>query len=218
MVAVFTHQDIDASGVGGVPCGWLITDRHGQPMKEPQHPILAAGKVRHVGDPIVAVIAETPEQAKDAAELVKLDLQELPAVVDMPRALQGGGRRCTTKRRTISATTGSSATRPRPMPRSRRAAHVTKLDLINNRLMPNAMEPRAAIGEYDLATGDYTLYTTSQNPHVIRLLMGAFVLQHSGAQAAGRCAGRRRRLRLEDLPLCRGSVRHLGHAPALGGR
>ena len=61
------------------------------------------------------------------------------------------------------------------------------------------MEPRAAIGEYDLATGDYTLYTTSQNPHVIRLLMGAFVLQHSGEQAARRGARRRRRLRLEDL-------------------
>ncbi len=68
VVAVFTHEDIDASGAGGVPCGWLITDRFGQPMKEPKHPILAEGKVRHVGDPIVAVMAETLEQASEAAE------------------------------------------------------------------------------------------------------------------------------------------------------
>ena len=68
------------------------------------------------------------------------------------------------------------ATRPATDAAFARAAHVTKIDLINNRLVPNAMEPRAAIGQYDLATGDYTLYTTSQNPHVIRLLMGAFVL------------------------------------------
>src|SRR6266850_5563571 len=58
-----------------------------------------------------------------------------------------------------------------------KAAHVTKIDIVNQRLIPNAMEPRAAIGEYDRATGEYTLFTTSQNPHVIRLLMGAFVLQ-----------------------------------------
>ncbi len=80
VVAVYTAQDIDASGAGGVPCGWLITSRDGTPMKEPKHPILASGKVRHVGDPIVAVIAESLDQAKDAAELIVLDLEELPAV------------------------------------------------------------------------------------------------------------------------------------------
>ena len=75
-------------------------------------------------------------------------------------------RRCGTQARTTSATTGTSATRRRSTPRFAKAAHVTKLDLVNNRLIPNAMEPRAAIGDYDRATGDYTLYTTSQNPHV----------------------------------------------------
>jgi carbon-monoxide dehydrogenase large subunit len=176
VVAVFTHQDLDAAGVGGVPCGWLITDRHGQPMKEPKHPILATGKVRHVGDPIVAILAETLEQAKEAAELVKLDLEELPAIVNMPRAIQGGGTPVHDEAADNLCYDWELGDKAAADAAFASAAHVTKIDLINNRLVPNAMEPRAATGHYDLATGDYTLYTTSQNPHVIRLLMGAFVL------------------------------------------
>ena len=132
--------------------------------------------MRHVGDPIVAIIAETLEQAKDAAELVKLDLEELPAVVNMPRAIQGGGAAVHDEAPDNICYDWELGDKAATDAAFARAAHVTKLDLINNRLVPNAMEPRAAIGQYDLATGDYTLYTTSQNPHVIRLLMGAFVL------------------------------------------
>src|SRR5579883_2487849 len=175
VLAVFTAADLDASGAGGLPCGWLVTSRDGTPMKEPKHPILASGKVRHVGDPVAAVIAESLEQARNAAELINLDLEELPAVIDMRRALQGNlnvhdeapGNLCFDWELGDKAAVDAAFAR---------AAHVTKLDLINNRLIPNAMEPRAAIGQYDPGTGDYTLYTTSQNPHVIRLLMGAFVL------------------------------------------
>ena len=179
VVAVFTQADIDASGpVGGIPCGWLITSKDGSPMKEPKHPILAAGKVRHVGDPIVAVIAETLEEAKAAAELVDVRLTELPAVIDMRNAItantgppvheEAPDNLCYDWELGDTAATNAAFAK---------AAHVTKIDLVNNRLIPNAIEPRAAIGHYELATGDYTLYTTSQNPHVIRLLMGAFVLQ-----------------------------------------
>jgi carbon-monoxide dehydrogenase large subunit len=176
VVAVITQADIDASGtVGGLPCGWLVTSRDGTPMKEPKHPILASGKVRHVGDPIVAVIAETYQQARDAAELVSLNLTELPAVVDMKKALAGRtavhdeapNNLCFDWELGDKAAVDAAFAK---------AAHITKLDLVNNRLVPNAIEPRAAIGHFDLATGDTTLYTTSQNPHVIRLLMGAFVL------------------------------------------
>jgi len=176
VVAVFTQADIDASGpVGGLPCGWLVTSRDGSPMKEPKHPILASGKVRHVGDPVVAVIAETLQQAKDAAELVTVDYAELPPVIDMKAALTGKvavhdeapDNLCFDWELGDKAATDAAFAK---------AAHVTKLDLVNNRLVPNAMEPRAAVGVYEVGTGDYTLYTTSQNPHVIRLLMGAFVL------------------------------------------
>jgi carbon-monoxide dehydrogenase large subunit len=175
VVAVYTSKDIDESGAGGVPCGWLVTSRDGSPMKEPKHPILAAGKVRHVGDPVVAIIAESLNEAKNAADLVQLDLEELPAVVNMKAALSGGAsvhdeapdNQCFDWELGDKAAVDAAFAR---------AAHVTKIDLVNNRLVANPIEPRAAIGQYDAGTEDYTLYTTSQNPHVIRLLMGAFVL------------------------------------------
>ena len=173
VVAVLTSADLD--GIGGLPCGWLVTGKDNKPMVEPKHPVLAAGKVRHVGDPVVAVIAETLNQAKNAAEQIMVDYEELAAVVDMKKALAGGAAVHDEAPDNLcyhwelgdkAATDAAFAT----------AAHVTKLDLVNNRLIPNAMEPRAAIGAYDAATDEHTLITTSQNPHVIRLLMGAFVL------------------------------------------
>ena len=88
VVAVYTNGDME--GVGGVPCGWGLTFQNGDPMVEPVHPILAAGKVRHVGDPIAVVIAETKKQAKAAAALIKIDLEDLPAVVNMTSAVEGG--------------------------------------------------------------------------------------------------------------------------------
>src|SRR5260370_8316035 len=146
-------------------------------MKEPPHPVLADGQVRHVGDPGAVVIREVWRQARDAAEKVAVDYAVEPAVVDGVDALKPGapqvwgdqapGNICYDWHLGDPAATDAAFAR---------AARVVKLDLVNNRLVPNAMEPRAAIGEFDRATGEHVLYTTSQNPHVIRLLMGAFVL------------------------------------------
>ncbi len=178
VVAVFTQADIDASGpVGGIPCGWQVTSRDGQPMKEPKHPILASGKVRHVGDPIVAVIAESLAEARSAAELIEIDFGELAPVIDMRAAIAGRGQTVHDEAPDNLCYDWELGDKAAVDAAFAGAAHITKLDLVNNRLVPNALEPRAAIGHYDLATSDYTLYTTSQNPHVIRLLMGAFVLQ-----------------------------------------
>jgi aerobic carbon-monoxide dehydrogenase large subunit len=174
VVTIFTATDLEA--VGGVPCGWLVTGRDNKPMVEPKHPILAAGKVRHVGDPVVAVIAETYAQAKDAAEKVAIDYQELPAVIDMKKALKGGVAPVHDEAPNNLCFDWELGDKAATEAAFAKAAHVCKLDLINNRLVPNAMEPRAAIGAYDISTDDHTLVTTSQNPHVIRLLMGAFVL------------------------------------------
>ncbi|MBO9450337.1 xanthine dehydrogenase family protein molybdopterin-binding subunit [Tropicibacter sp. R16_0] len=176
VVRIFTGADFE--GVGGIPCGWQVTDRNGEPMQEPAHPILAQGKVRHVGDPIAAVVADTLEQARDAAEAIELDIAELPAVVDMKAAAQDGSTKVhddltsnicydwvlgETDEQVVSDTFAN-------------AAHVTTLDLVNNRLVANPMEPRVAVGDYSRGSDEHTLYTTSQNPHVIRLLMCAFVL------------------------------------------
>ena len=175
VLAVFTGKDFE--GVGGLPCGWLITDRDGEPMKEPAHPVLAQGKVRHVGDPIAAVVAESLEQARDAAEAIDVEIEELPAVVDMGAALEGGQLVHDDIGTNLCYDWGFIEDNRKAVDEAiKNAPHVTTLELVNNRLAPNAMEPRVAIGDYNSATDETTLYTTSQNPHVIRLLMGAFVL------------------------------------------
>ncbi|NBT31471.1 MAG: xanthine dehydrogenase family protein molybdopterin-binding subunit [Rhodobacteraceae bacterium] len=175
VVAIFTGEDFAA--IGGLPCGWQVTDKHGQPMLEPKHPVLAHGKVRHVGDPIAAVVAETKEQARDAAEAIELDLTEQPAVIDMKEAVKGGTLVHDDIGSNLCYDWGFVEDNKAAVEEAiKNAAHVTTLELVNNRLVANPMEPRVAVGDYNAATGDHTLYTTSQNPHVIRLLMGAFVL------------------------------------------
>jgi len=176
VVRIFTGADFE--GVGGLPCGWQVTDRHGAPMQEPPHPVLAQGKVRHVGDPIAAVVAETREQARDAAEAIEVEIEELPAVVDMKAAVQDGAPKVHDDLTSnLCYDWGFVEDNREAVDKAiREAAHVTTLDLVNNRLVANPMEPRVAVGDYAPGTDESTLYTTSQNPHVIRLLMGAFVL------------------------------------------
>ena len=176
VVRVFTSADFE--GVGSVPCGWQVTDKHGQPMQEPAHPVLATGKVRHVGEPIAAVVAETLEQARDAAEAIDLEIDELPAVVDMKAAVAEGAPKVHDELTSNLCYDWGFVEENKGAVEEAfaKAAHVTTLELRNNRLVANPMEPRVAVGDFARGTGDHTLYTTSQNPHVIRLLMGAFVL------------------------------------------
>ncbi len=176
VVKVFTGADFEA--VGSVPCGWQVTDKHGEPMQEPRHPVLAHGKVRHVGEPIAAVVAETLEQARDAAEAIVVDIDELPAVVDMKEAVKADAPKVHDDLTSnLCYDWGFVEENKGAVDAAfEEAAHVTTLELVNNRLVANPMEPRVAVGDYARGTGDHTLYTTSQNPHVIRLLMGAFVL------------------------------------------
>ena len=174
VVAVLTGEDF--KDVGGVPCGWQVDFKDGTTMREPKHPILVADKVRHVGDAVAVVIAETKAQAKDGAELLEVDYEELPAVTDSTAALQSGAPLVhddLPDNRVYDWELGDSATTDAGIAN---AHHVTKLQIRNQRLVPNAIEPRSYIGDYDAARDFYTLYTSSQNPHVIRLLMCAFVL------------------------------------------
>ncbi len=176
VLRIFTAADFD--GVGGLPCGWQVTDKHGQPMQEPKHPILAEGKIRHVGEIVAAVVAETPAQARDAAEAIELDLTELPAVVDMKDAVKDGAPKVHDDLTSnLCYDWGFVEENKEAVDTAfAEAAHVTTLELVNNRLVANPMEPRVAVGDYAAHDDSSTLYTTSQNPHVIRLLMGAFVL------------------------------------------
>ena len=175
VVQVFTGADFEA--VGGIPCGWQVTDRHGAPMQEPKHPVIAHGKIRHVGEIVAAVVADSLTQARDAAEEIELNLTELPAVVDMKAAAAGGTQVHDDLTSNVCYDWGFVEENKGAVDEAiKAAAHVTTLELVNNRLVANPMEPRVAVGEYSRADDMHTLHTTSQNPHVIRLLMGAFVL------------------------------------------
>ncbi|WBY01008.1 xanthine dehydrogenase family protein molybdopterin-binding subunit [Ramlibacter tataouinensis] len=171
--AVFTGADLEGK-VNGLPCGWLITGTDGQPMKEPPHPVLAQGKVRYVGDAVAMVVADTQQQAKDAAEAVAIDYDVLGACTDVRDARTSPALHdAAPDNHCYQWAIGDKAQVDAAFAA---AAHVTRLDLINNRLIPNAIEPRSAIGSYNRGTDEYTLYVANQNPHVERLLMTAFVL------------------------------------------
>src|SRR5262245_60025836 len=173
VLAVLTGAELAADKVGNLICGWMIHSKDGSQMKMAPHPALAHGKANYVGDAVAVVIAETLAQAKDAAEKVKVDYEVLPAVADPAKAQAAAAIHELAPRNTIyqwhlgDAKAADAAIKA--------AKHVTRLDLVNNRLVPNAIEPRAAIGEFDAGTDSLTLWNTTQNPHVARLVISAFV-------------------------------------------
>jgi aerobic carbon-monoxide dehydrogenase large subunit len=175
VVAIFTGADV--AEVNGVPCGWQVNFKNGDTMKEPKHPLLAHGFVRHVGDAVAVVIAETREQAADAADAIDVDYEEMPCVTNPAEAVKAGAP-------LVHADIPSNTCYDWELgnPKSEvdaamsKANHVTVLEFVNQRLAPNAIEPRSYIGSYDETSDKYTLYTSTQNPHLIRLLMCAFVL------------------------------------------
>ncbi len=176
VINVYTGADIPEA-IGGVPCGWQVNFKNGETMKEPPHPLLVRKKVRHVGDGVAVVIAESRAIAKDASELIDVDYDVHEAVTDAKAAAESGAPlvhddvpsnicfdwELGNPKDEVAAALAS-------------AAHVTELEFTNQRVVPNAIEPRAVIGHYDTAYERYTLYTSTQNPHLIRLLMCAFVL------------------------------------------
>jgi len=175
VLAVLTGADLAADNVGSLICGWLIHSKDGSPMKMAPHPAIARDKVCFVGDPVAVVIAETVEAARDAAEKLKVDYEVLPAVADPAKAQAKGAPQVheVAPRNTIYQWHIGDAKAVDQAFKS--AAHVTRLEIVNNRLVPNAMEPRAAIGDYDSGTSSFTLWNTTQNPHVARLVIAAFV-------------------------------------------
>ncbi|MEO7736487.1 MAG: molybdopterin cofactor-binding domain-containing protein, partial [Kofleriaceae bacterium] len=157
VVGVLTGEDVAADGLGGLPCGWLVKNKDGSNMVEPPHPALAHGKVRHVGDPVVMVIATTKAAAHAAAGLVEINYDVLSGVGLLADAVKPGapvvwdeapGNLCYDWHIGDPATTDAGFAK---------AAHVIEIDLTNSRVAPNAMEPRAANGHYDSANDHYTL-------------------------------------------------------------
>ena len=175
VIAVFTGADMEAAGLGGLPCGWTVHSTDGSPMLAPSHPLMASERVRYVGEPVAVVIARTRAAAAEAAEAVVLDVDEDPSVTAPAAALEQDapqvhadvpGNRC------YHWAIGDAAAVATAF---ETAHHVTRLEFTNNRLIPNAIEPRAALADYDAGKDHLTLYTTSQNPHLVRLVLTAFV-------------------------------------------
>jgi aerobic carbon-monoxide dehydrogenase large subunit len=171
--AVLTGADLAADKIGGLICGWMIHSKDGSPMKMAPHPAIANAKACYVGDPVAVVVAETLQAARDAAEKIEVDYEVLPAVADPGSAASAIQIHEVAPHNTIYQWHLGDAKAVEHAFKS--AAHVTKLDLVNNRLVPNAMEPRAAIGDYDAGTSSFTLWNTTQNPHVARLVISAFI-------------------------------------------
>ena len=168
VLAVYAGEDVQ---VGGLPCGWMLPG-----IKVPARPALAQGKVRYVGEPVAIVIGETPFAAKDGAEAVRVQYEALPGVADGKKAHAPGAPQLfdeIPKNQCFYWTIGDKASTDAAFAS---AATVVTQPLVNQRLIPNAIEPRACVASYAPGTGDLTLWVTSQNPHVHRLLMAAFVL------------------------------------------
>ncbi len=168
VTAVFTGADMAADGIGPMPCMWAITSKDGAAMAQPPRWALARGLVRHVGEPVAVVIAETVDAAADGAERLDVDYETLPAVVSTTEAMdedapllhqEAPGNVCARWMGGDLAAVNEAFGN---------ATHVTTIDLVNNRLVGAAIETRAAIGAYEPSMGEYTLHDTTQAPHMIR--------------------------------------------------
>ncbi len=172
VIAVYTGQDF--LDLNPLPCAWQA----GKVQNNVNTPrVLAVDEVHHVGDPVAVVVAETPYQAADAVETMAVDYEELPVVVDAKRATEEGAPQLhenAPNNVVLQWTCGKDASEVD----AALAASPVRLDqhIVNQRLIPTPMETRGAIGRYDPGTGDYTLWATSQAPHVMRLLITAFVM------------------------------------------
>ena len=174
VVDVLTGQQLVDDKIGNLICGWMIHSKDGTPMKMGAWPAMAPEIVRFVGNAVAVVVAETRNQARDAAEAVVVNYEELPVAADIRAAIASGAPQLHPEAPgnvIYDWTIGDEAATNDAFSK---AANVVAMDITNNRLSPNAMEPRAAVAEYDSAEEHFTLYTTSQNPHVARLVLSAF--------------------------------------------
>ncbi|NKC12642.1 MAG: molybdopterin-dependent oxidoreductase [Gammaproteobacteria bacterium] len=175
--AVLAGADVAADGIGGMPVGWGITQPDGSAMAEPPWPIIANERVRFAGELVAVVIADSRSAALDGAEAVNVEYQALPAVASTATAADAGTHQIWDEAPNNTCFLWEIGEKAPADSAFEGAAHVTHLALTNNRLIPNAMEPRAAVASFSSATGDLTLHCTAQAPHAVRLLLGAFVLQ-----------------------------------------
>lgn len=172
--AVLTGEQLVGDGIGNLICGWMIHSKDGSPMNMGAWRAMEPEIVRFVGQAVAVVIADTAAQARDAADAVVVEYEELDAIVDAVAAMEDGAPQLHPEAPNNLIYDWEIGDEAAVSAAFEGAAHVTKMEITNNRLAPNPMEPRAALAIYDTAEEHFTLYTTSQNPHVARLVLSAF--------------------------------------------
>ena len=174
VLAVYVDEDVEAAGLGGLPCLAPIDNRDGSPMVLPPRPLLAGGRVRHVGEPIAMVVAESLAAAKDAAELIVVGYEPLAAVVDTAGAAAPGAPTIWDEAPDNVAFRWHLGDEAMTAGAFDRAAHITALDLVNNRVVSNALEPRNAIAAVE--GGRYALICSNQGGHTLKSTLSRHVL------------------------------------------
>jgi carbon-monoxide dehydrogenase large subunit len=173
--AIYTSAELDADRIGALPCAVSLNNRDGSGMASPPHPVLATGMVRHVGDPVAFVVADTPKAARDAAEAIVVEYDVQPAVTDLAHALDEGAPQVWPDAKRNVVFDWEIGDKAKTDALFAQAAHVTSLTVVNNRIVVSSMEPRAAIAEYDSATEKWTLYANTQGGWLVRdLIKGVF--------------------------------------------
>ncbi len=172
VAGIYTAADLKADGIAPLPCAALVENRDGTPQAAPPHPVLAEGTVRHVGDPVAFIVAETIKQARDAAEAIEVDYDPLPSITDLPTAMDKGGVLVWPDVPHNLAFDWEIGDKAATEAEFAKAAHVTKLTIVNNRIVVNSMEARAALADFDAQTGRWTLYANTQGGWLVKNLIG----------------------------------------------
>ena len=170
--AVYTAADLNAAGIGGLPCAAPVKNRDGSAMAAPPHPVLADGAVRHVGDPVAFVVAETPQQARDAADAIAVEYDVLPSITDLASAMDSDVAQVWSEAPGNIAFDWEIGDQAATDAQFAKAAHVTSLTVVNNRIVVSSIEARAAVADYDAATGRWTLYANTQGGWLVKNLIG----------------------------------------------
>ena len=173
VVAAYSAADLKADGIGGMPCAIPLKNRDGSPRFDPPHPVLADGVVRHVGDPVAFVVAQTQKAARDGAEAIMVDYDVLPSVTDLAAAMDEGEPSVWPEAAKNVCFDWDVGDKEKTDALFASAAHVTRLTVVNNRVVVNSMEARAALASYE--DGRWTLYANTQGGWVLKSMLGKYV-------------------------------------------
>ena len=169
--AIYTAADLSADGIQPMPCAAPVQNRDGSDMPLPPHPALAEGAVHHVGDPVAFVVADTAKQARDAAEAILVEYDILPSITDLAGAIEPGKPLVWPQAKNNIAFDWEIGDKAATDAAFARAAHVTKLTVVNNRIIVSSMEARVAIADYDSSTQRWTLYANTQGGWLVKGLI-----------------------------------------------